>query len=130
MVDLERSRDKQLGFNREDIYAYGYGPQEGHASTLASGTARVIKLSERDRTISLMGPLGGIHNLDVLADPDDDLFRICGSAMVRFRLIQPVAVDIDKLASQCCERHHGGATLSGHGGERQRQPQGRAAARI
>ena len=47
-----------------------------------------------------MGPLGGIHNLDVLADPDDDLFpNLRAGDVVSFRLIQPVAVDIDKLAA-------------------------------
>ena len=101
MVDLERSRDKQLSFNREDIYMpTDMGPLKKGMRVALSGTARVIKLSERDRTISLMGPLGGIHNLDVLADPDDDLFpNLRAGDVVRFRLIQPVAVDIDKLAS-------------------------------
>ena len=102
VVDLERSRDKQLSFNREDIYMpTDMGPlKKGMRVALASGTARVIKLSERDRTISLMGPLGGIHNLDVLADPDDDLFpNLRAGDVVSFRLIQPVAVDIDKLSA-------------------------------
>ena len=102
VVDLERSRDKQLSFNREDIYMpKDMGPlKKGMRVALASGTARVIKLSERDRTISLMGPFGGIHNLDVLADPDDDLFpNLRAGDVVSFRLIQPVAVDIDKLAA-------------------------------
>ena len=44
-----------------------------------------------------MGPLGGIHNLDVLADPDDDLFPLLNAGdLVNFRLIQPVAVQIKK----------------------------------
>ena len=61
VVDLERSRDKQLSFNREDIYMpTDMGPlKKGMRVALASGTARVIKLSERDRTLSLLGPLGG-----------------------------------------------------------------------
>ena len=45
---------------------------------LASDTARVVKLSATDRSLSLMGPLGGIHNLDVVmpidASSGDDLF--------------------------------------------------------
>ena len=44
-----------------------------------------------------MGPLGGIHNLDVLADSDDDLFPLLNAGdLVNFRLIQPVAVQIKK----------------------------------
>jgi len=46
-----------------------------------------------------MGPLGGIHNLDVLADSDDDLFPLLNAGdLVNFRLIQPVAVQIKKSA--------------------------------
>ena len=45
---------------------------------LASGTARVVKLSASGRSLSLMGPIGGIHNLDVVmpidASSSDDLF--------------------------------------------------------
>lgn len=107
VVDLERSRDKQLSFNREDIYMpTDMGPlKKGMRVALASGTARVIKLSERDRTLSLMGPLGGIHNLDVLADPGDDLFpNLRAGDVVSFRLIQPVAVDVDKLAAAAAAR--------------------------
>ena len=63
---------------------------------LASGTARVIKLSKTDRSLSLMGPLGGIHNLDVLAMPGLDLFPDLNPGdVVSFRLIQPVAVAVD-----------------------------------
>ena len=42
MVDLERSRDKQLSFNREDIYMpTDMGPlKKGMRVALASGTAR------------------------------------------------------------------------------------------
>ena len=107
VVDLERSRDKQLSFNREDIFLpTDMGPlKKGMRVALASGTARVIKLSERDRTLSLMGPLGGIHNLDVLADPGDDLFpNLRAGDVVSFRLIQPVAVDVDKLAAAAAAR--------------------------
>ena len=44
-----------------------------------------------------MGPLGGIHNLDVLADSGDDLFPLLNAGdLVNFRLIQPVAVQIKK----------------------------------
>ena len=47
VVDLERSRDKQLSFNREDIYMpTDMALKKGMRVALASGT-RVIKL-ERD----------------------------------------------------------------------------------
>jgi len=70
---------------------------------LASGTARVVKLSATDRSFSLMGPLGGIHNLDVVmpidASSGDDLFpALQAGDLVDFRLIQPVAVAIDRVA--------------------------------
>ena len=99
VVDLQRSVTKELSFNREDIIMpLDMGPlKKGMRLALASGTARIIKLSEDDRSISLMGPLGGIHNLDVLADPDDDLFPLLNAGdLVNFRLIQPVAVQIKK----------------------------------
>lgn len=98
VVELERSRDKQLGFNREDIIIPSdMGPlKKGMRVALASGTARVIKLSKTDRSLSLMGPLGGIHNLDVLAMPGLDLFPDLNPGdVVSFRLIQPVAVAVD-----------------------------------
>ena len=99
VVDLQRSTTTKLSFNREDIIMpLDMGPlKKGMRLALASGTARIIKLSEDDRSISLMGPLGGIHNLDVLADPDDDLFPLLNAGdLVNFRLIQPVAVQIKK----------------------------------
>ena len=98
VVELERSRDKQLSFNREDIIIpEDMGPlKKGMRVALASGTARVIKLSKTDRSLSLMGPLGGIHNLDVLAMPGLDLFPDLNPGdVVSFRLIQPVAVAVD-----------------------------------
>ena len=101
VVDLQRSATKELSFNREDIIMpLNMGPlKKGMRLALASGTARVIKLSEVDRSISLMGPLGGIHNLDVLADSGDDLFPLLNAGdLVDFRLIQPVAVQIKKAS--------------------------------
>ncbi|MDB4484687.1 hypothetical protein N9026_00570 [bacterium] len=101
VVDLQRSATKELSFNREDIIMpLNMGPlKKGMRLALASGTARIIKLSEVDRSISLMGPLGGIHNLDVLADAGDDLFPLLNAGdLVDFRLIQPVAVQIKKAS--------------------------------
>ena len=82
------------------------GPlKQGMRLALASGTARVIKLSQKDRSISLMGPLGGIHNLDVVAEPDQDLFpKLKAGDLVDFRLIQPVAVAIDAVAASSGDR--------------------------
>ena len=102
VIDLERSKQKELSFNREDIIMPSdMGPlKQGMRLALASGTARVIKLSQKDRSISLMGPLGGIHNLDVVVESDQDLFpTLKAGDLVDFRLIQPVAVAINTVAA-------------------------------
>ena len=102
VIDLEHSKQKELSFNREDIIMPSdMGPlKQGMRLALASGTARVIKLSQKDRSISLMGPLGGIHNLDVVVESDQDLFpKLKAGDLVDFRLIQPVAVAIDTVAA-------------------------------
>ena len=107
VIDLEHSKQKELSFNREDIIMPSdMGPlKQGMRLALASGTARVIKLSQKDRSISLMGPLGGIHNLDVVAEPDQDLFpKLKAGDLVDFRLIQPVAVAIDAVAASSGDR--------------------------
>ena len=71
---------------------------KGTRVSLASGTAQVLKLSSSDRNISFMWPLGGIHNLDVIADSSDDLFpNLKPGDLVDFRLIQPVAVALDRV---------------------------------
>ena len=105
VVDLERSKATTLSFDREDIIMpMDMGPlKKGMRVALASGTARVVKLSATDRSLSLMGPLGGIHNLDVVmpidASSGDDLFpALQAGDLVDFRLIQPVAVAIDRVA--------------------------------
>ena len=100
IVDLERSEASDLSFDREDIIMPSdMGPlKQGMRVALASGTARVVKLSKKDRSISLMGPLGGIHNLDVIGDATDDLFpQLKTGDVVDFRLIQPVAVAVDRV---------------------------------
>ena len=102
VIDLEHSKQKELSFNREDIIMPSdMGPlKQGMRLALASGTARVIKLSQKDRSISLMGPLGGIHNLDVVVASDQDLFpKLKAGDLVDFHLIQPVAVAIDTVAA-------------------------------
>lgn len=106
VVDLERSTATTLSFDREDIIMpMDMGPlKKGMRVALASGTARVVKVSASDRSLSLMGPLGGIHNLDVVMPSDassgDDLFpALQAGDLVDFRLIQPVAVGIDRVAT-------------------------------
>lgn len=67
---------------------------------LASCTARVVKLSATDRSLSLMGPLGGIHNLDVVMPSGDDLSpALQAGDLVNFILVQPVAVNIDRVSA-------------------------------
>ena len=107
VIDLEHSKQKELSFNREDIIMpTDMGPlKQGMRLALASGTARVVKLSQKDRSISLMGPLGGIHNLDVVVESDQDLFpKLKAGDLVDFRLIQPVAVAIDAVAAVSASR--------------------------
>ena len=102
VVDLERSKAKTLSFDREDIYMpMDMGPlKKGMRVALASGTARVLKVSATDRSLSLMGPLGGIHNLDVVMPSGSDVFpALKAGDLVDFRLIQPVAVDIDRVST-------------------------------
>ena len=102
VVDLDRSKETTLSFNREDIYMpMDMGPlKKGMRVALASGTARVLKVSATDRSLSLMGPLGGIHNLDVVMPSGSDLFpALKAGDLVDFRLIQPVAVDIDRVST-------------------------------
>ena len=102
VVDLDRSKETTLSFNREDIYMpMDMGPlKKGMRVALASGTARVLKVSVTDRSLSLMGPLGGIHNLDVVMPSGSDLFpALKAGDLVDFRLIQPVAVGIDRVSS-------------------------------
>ena len=110
VVDLERSKATALSFDREDIIMpMDMGPlKKGMRVALASGTARVVKLSSTDRSLSLMGPLGGIHNLDVVMPSDDpsndDLFpALQAGDLVDFRLIQPVAVGIDRVATSAAK---------------------------
>ena len=102
VVDLERSKATTLSFDREDIYMpMDMGPlKKGMRVALASGTSRVLKVSATDRSLSLMGPLGGIHNLDVVMPSGSDLFpALKAGDLVDFRLIQPVAVDIDRVST-------------------------------
>ena len=71
----------------------------------ASCTARVVKLSATDRSLSLIAPLGVICNLDVVMPSGDDLFpALQAGDLVDFRLIQPVAVNIDRVHTRFYSR--------------------------
>jgi hypothetical protein len=99
LVDLEPSKDQDLSFSREDIILPSDMGRlrKGMRVALASGTGRVIKLDRQDGTLSLMGPFGGINNLDVLVTPENDpLEDLKAGDFVDFRLVQPIAVDVRK----------------------------------
>ena len=100
LIDLEPSKDQDLSFSREDIILpTDMGRlKKGMRVALASGTGRVVKLDRQDGSLSLMGPFGGINNLDVLVTPENDpLEDLNVGDLVDFRLVQPVAVDVRKL---------------------------------
>ena len=102
LIDLEPSKDQDLSFSREDIILpTDMGRlKKGMRVALASGTGRVVKLDRQDGSLSLMGPFGGINNLDVLVIPaNDPLEDLKVGEFVDFRLVQPIAVDVRKLSS-------------------------------
>ena len=101
LIDLEPSQDQDLSFSREDIILPSDMGRlkKGMRVALASGTGRVIKLDRQDGSLSLMGPFGGINNLDVLVTPDNTpLEDLNVGDFVDFRLVQPIAVDVRKLS--------------------------------
>ena len=100
VVELEASANKDLSFNREDIIlpADMGKLKKGMRVALASGTAQVISIDQQDNSIDLLGPLGGINNLDVvITDGANPFDRIKVGDTVDFRLIQPLAVNVRKL---------------------------------
>ena len=102
LIDLEPSQDQDLSFSREDIILPGdMGKlKKGMRVALASGTGRVVKLDRQDGSLSLMGPFGGINNLDVLVTPENNpLEDLKVGEFVDFRLVQPIAVDVRKITS-------------------------------
>ena len=107
LVDLEPSQEQELSFSREDIILPSDMGRlkKGMRVALASGTGRVIKLDRQDGSLSLMGPFGGIHNLDVLATPTSDpLEDLKAGDFVDFRLVQPIAVGVRKLSGSATPR--------------------------
>ena len=102
LIDLEPSQVQDLSFSREDIILPSdMGKlKKGMRVALASGTGRVVKMDREDGSLSLMGPFGGINNLDVLVTPENDpLEDLKVGEFVDFRLVQPIAVDVRKLSS-------------------------------
>ena len=102
LIDLEPSDDQDLSFSREDIILPSDMGRlkKGMRVALASGTGRVIKLDRQDGSLSLMGPVGGINNLDVLVTPENNpLEDLKVGEFVDFRLVQPIAVDVRKITS-------------------------------
>ena len=60
-------------------------------------TAEVVKVSEDDYELSIRGPFGGIHNLDVHNGLEGDQMKTLKVGdLVDFRAIRPVATAIRK----------------------------------
>jgi hypothetical protein len=97
VVDLSKSSASSLSFTREDvILSEDFGEvRKGARVAMGSGTAEVVKVSEKDHELSLRGPFGGIHNLDVRPGLNGDpLAQLKVGDFVRFRSIQPIAIGI------------------------------------
>ena len=57
-----------------------------------------MKISEEDQEISLRGPFGGVHILDVRNGISDDPFQeLKLGDFVDFRMVQPIAIAIRRL---------------------------------
>ncbi len=107
LVDLEPSKEKELTFSREDIILPNDMGRlkKGMRVALGSGTGRVVKIDQKDGSLSLMGPFGGIHNLDVLVSPENDpLEDLRAGDFVDFRMVQPIAVDVRKVPTSATPR--------------------------
>ena len=99
VVDLRRSPVKRLSFQRDDmILSEDFGPvRQGAKVAMATGTAEVVKVSETDQEVSLRGPFGGVHNLDVRNGiAGDPLTKLKVGDYVEFRAIKPIAIAIRK----------------------------------
>ena len=97
VVDLRKNSAKGLSFKREDvILSEDFGElRKGARVSIGTGTAEVVKVSEQDHELSLRGPFGGIHNLDVRPGGNGDpITQLKPGDVVSFRSIQPVAIGI------------------------------------
>ena len=81
------------------ILSQDFGPvREGARVAMGTGTAEVVKISEKDQDLSLRGPFGGIHNLDIRDGiKGNPLQTLRVGDYVEFRAIQPVAIAVRKL---------------------------------
>ena len=101
VVDLRKSAINKLSFNRQDvILSEDFGEvRKGAKVAMATGTAEVVKVSEQDHEISLRGPFGGVHNLDVRHNIDGDpVEQLSVGDFVEFRMIKPIAIAIRKAS--------------------------------
>ena len=99
VVDLRQSSRRSLTFSRDDvILSEQFGPVlQGAKVAMNTGTAEVVKVSEDDHELSLRGPFGGVHNLDVHnVIKGDPLETPKVGDLVDFRAIRPVAIAIRK----------------------------------
>ena len=103
VVDLRPATSKALSFERQDIEIAGdFGPvPKGTRVAMATGSAEVVRISRTDRTLSLRGPFGKVHNLDVSKRMPGTVFdELALGDLVEFRFIKPVAIRITPLASR------------------------------
>ena len=99
VVDLRKSSRKALTFDREDvILSEQFGPvRQGAKVAMTTGTAEVVKVSEKDNELSLRGPFGGVHNLDVQSVINGDPVKTLKVGdLVDFRAIRPIAIGISQ----------------------------------
>ena len=100
VVDLRKSPVNRLTFQREDvILSSDFGEvRKGARVAMATGTAEVVKVSEKDQELSLRGPFGGVHNLDVRNDINGDPVQTLKVGdYVEFRAIKPIAIAVRAL---------------------------------
>ena len=72
--------------------------RKGARVAMATGTAEVVKVSEKDQELSLRGPFGGVHNLDVRSDINGDPVKTLKVGdYVEFRAIKPIAIAVRAL---------------------------------
>ena len=103
VVDLRRSGQTQLTLQREDRrLSSDFGPvPAGSRVAMATGTAEVVRLSRSDHKVTLRGPLGKIHKLDIRPELESEVFAgLRVGDMVDFRLIHPIAIRIQPLAGR------------------------------
>jgi hypothetical protein len=103
VVDLRPATNKALSFERQDVEIAGdFGPvPKGTRVAMATGSAEVVRISRTDRTLSLRGPFGKVHNLDVSKRMPGTVFdELALGDLVEFRFIKPVAIRITPLASR------------------------------